>query len=304
MSKKELIRIYNDEGKLIKKQCGKCGEIKDVKDFTKRKDSKDGLRGDCKECMRKCWNKNKEQYYKQKKIYYEENREKILESKKIYYSDNKDKILEQKKIYYKENKEHITEYRKQYQIDNKDKISEQRKQYRIDNKDKILEQEKQYRIDNKDKILEQRKQAYDDKVKTAITKIYESYTKNNYINNNVQYGVIYGVHNKITNHWYIGQTTISFDIRYNGNFFKNKLKEMNEDKRNLLLKDLEEYGEESFEIYETMDVAFSPMELDEKEVYYIDYYKSYEEGYNSNRGFINGRQTLYDTWIEENKKIN
>ena len=169
---------------------------------------------------------------------------------------------------------------------------------------KILEQEKQYRIDNKDKISKQRKQAYDDKVKTAITKIYENYTKNNYINNNVQYGVIYGVHNKITNHWYIGQTTISFDIRYNGNFFKNKLKEMNEDKRNLLLKDLEEYGEESFEIYETMDVAFSPMELDEKEVYYIDYYKSYEEGYNSNRGFINGRQTLYDTWIEENKKIN
>ena len=74
---------------------------------------------------------------------------------------------------------------------------------------------KQYRIDNKDKILEQRKQAYDDKVKTAITKIYENYTKNNYINNNVQYGVIYGVHNKITNYWYIGQTTISFDIRYN-----------------------------------------------------------------------------------------
>ena len=67
MSKKELIRIYDDEGKLIKKQCGKCGEIKDVKDFTKRKDSEDGLRGDCKECMRKCWNKNKEQYYKQKK---------------------------------------------------------------------------------------------------------------------------------------------------------------------------------------------------------------------------------------------
>ena len=97
MSKKELIRIYDDEGKLIKKQCGKCGEIKDTSEFYKDKTRKDGLRGNCKECMRKCWNKNKEQYYKQKKIYYEENREKILESKKIYYSDNKDKILEQKK---------------------------------------------------------------------------------------------------------------------------------------------------------------------------------------------------------------
>ena len=101
--------------------------------------------------------------------------------------------------------------------------------------------------------------------------------------------------------WYIGQTTTSFDIRYKGDFFKNKLEEMSECKRNLLLEDLEKYGEVSFEFKEILDVAFSPMELDEKEVYYIDYYKAYDEGYNSNRGFINGRQTLYDTWIKENE---
>ena len=65
--------------------------------------------------------------------------------------------------------------------------------------------------------------------------------------------------------------------------------------------DLIKYGKESFEIIEVLDVAFSPMELDEKEVYYIDYYEAYNKGYNSNKGFINGRQTLYNAWIKENK---
>ena len=35
--------------------------------------------------------------------------------------------------------------------------------------------------------------------------------------------------------------------------------------------------------------------------YYIDYYEAYNKGYNSNKGFINGRQTLYNTWIKENE---
>ena len=66
-----------------------------------------------------------------------------------------------------------------------------------------------------------------------------------------------------------------------------------EKKKKLLKYDLEQYGEESFEINKILDVAFSQKELDEKEIYYIDYYKAYEEGYNSNRGYINGRDTLY-----------
>ena len=44
--------------------------------------------------------------------------------------------------------------------------------------------------------------------------------------------------------------------------------------------------QESFEIFEVIDVAFSEKELDEKEAYYIDQYKAYDEGYNSNRGNI------------------
>ena len=32
-------------------------------------------------------------------------------------------------------------------------------------------------------------------------------------------------------------------------------------------------------------------ELDALEVYYIDKYKAYDNGYNSNRGFVNGKRS-------------
>ena len=64
--------------------------------------------------------------------------------------------------------------------------------------------------------------------------------------------------------------------------------ELSEDssKGQLLADDIEKYGQENFEIIEVIDVAFSERELDEKEAYYIDLYKAYDEGYNSNRGNI------------------
>ena len=257
--KQTLERIYDNEGKLIKKQCGKCGELKEVEMFNKRASSKDGLQAKCKDCM---------------KNHREENKDKILEYKKQYDKDNKERILKRQQNYYNDNKEII--------------LKKQKKHY-IENKDIILEKQKQYDERNKERKSEYHKQWYEDKTNEAINKIYENYTKNNYPKNDIQYGVIYGVYNKITNRWYIGQTTRSFDIRYNGDFFENKFKYINGNKKELFLGDLEKYGKESFEIYDILDVAFSPLELDEKEVYYIDYYKAYEEGYNSNRGYINSR---------------
>ena len=96
------------------------------------------------------------------------------------------------------------------------------------------------------------------------------------------------MHCKVTDRWYIGQTTTSFNIRYNTDFFSYKTIELSKDsiKGKLLQDDIEKYSEENFEIFEVLDVAFSEKELDEKEVYYIDYYKAYDEGYNSNRGNI------------------
>lgn len=294
MSKKELIRIYDDEGKLIKKQCGKCGEIKDIEEFPKHKSHKDGYNSSCKKCCNKKSNK-----------YYQTNKDKILEDRKEYYEDNKEEILEYKKIYREENKEKLVKWRKEHYQENREEILKKRKEYREKNKEIISEKQRIYIEENKERLLEcyrkYNKKHRDLKAKESISQVYDNFTKDNYPDYGIQYGVIYGIKCEKSDRWYIGQTIHSFDYRYKGNFFNNKIDEMNEDKRKLLMEDLEKYGEESFVVYKILDVAFSPMELDEKEVYYIDYYKAYENGYNSNRGYINGRQILYDTWNNENK---
>lgn len=269
--RKERIRIYDESGNIIKKECCRCEQIKEVKMFNKKTSSKDGYSSTCKDCVK--------EYDKQ---HYDKHKDKIKEHKKQYRKENSDKVKETQRRYYKTHKEEILQQKQEYYSENKENIIEQKKVYYQENKEKIKEYNKDYH-DN----------LYNEKVEEAIKQIYHNFTNKVYPNDGVQYGVIYSVYNTITKRWYIGQTTRSFDIRYDGNFFKNKLKEMNEEKRKLLKDDLEQYGEQSFEINKILDVAFSPKELDEKEVYYIDYYKAYEEGYNSNRGYINGRDTLY-----------
>ena len=154
----------------------------------------------------------------------------------------------------------------------------------------------QYQQHHKQKIAQQKAQLRQNKVDIEIKRIYKNVTQKLYPNSGVQYGVIYGVHCIPTDRWYIGQTVNSFDIRYEGDFFTNKVKKLSDsnDKKHLLQKDIEKFGVENFEIHEVLDVAFSAQELDEKEVYYIDKYNSYTEGYNSNRGFIFGRDTIYE----------
>ena len=166
--------------------------------------------------------------------------------------------------------------------------SEIERQYRENNKEKISKKRHQYYENNKEKISEINHQYHENKVQQEIIKIHENVTKQRYPNKGIQYGIIYGVVCKVTNRWYIGQTTTSFNTRYHGDFFKNKLDNLLEDniKGKLLADDIEKYGQENFEIFEVIDVAFSEKELDEKEAYYIDLYKAYDEGYNSRRGNI------------------
>jgi hypothetical protein len=58
LNKIKLIRIkYNEniEEKLnyiFKKKCRCCGKIKNLKNFHKKKDTKDGHRNECKECVK------------------------------------------------------------------------------------------------------------------------------------------------------------------------------------------------------------------------------------------------------------
>lgn len=167
-----------------------------------------------------------------------------------------------------------------------------RKQYYINNKPKKLEERKQYYTNNRSIILEKAheytRKRYKDKINQELLRIYDNYTKKLYPKSDIQYGVIYGVHCKPSDRWYIGQTIRSFNNRYQGNFFNTKSNELSDDstKAQVLNDDIEKYGQESFEIFEVLDVAFSEKELDEKEAYYIDLYKAYGTGYNSNRGNI------------------
>ena len=168
------------------------------------------------------------------------------------------------------------------------------------NKETILNQQKEYYEANKETILNRLKERYEAKVQQEIDRIKHNYTNLLYPHCGTQYGIIYKVQNIKNGKTYIGQTTKSFNLRYDGDFFTNKMKEVkNEELKADFYQDLETFGVGAFMVQEVIDVAFSPMELDEKEVYWIDYYKAYEEGYNSNRGFYNGRTTVYDKWIEE-----
>ena len=193
--------------------------------------------------------------------------------KQIYFDENKDNILKQQQDYYKENKSIIINKKKKYQEKNKEKLTDYYHNYYTINKDKHIAYFKQYRNTKRDQ---------------EIAKIYENFTRNNYPESDIQYGVIYGVLCKPTNKWYIGQTRNGFNTRYSGNFFKHYLSHNLKEniKKQILTNDIEKYGQESFEIFEVIDVAFSERELDEKEAYYIDYYKAYDEGYNTYRGNI------------------
>ena len=182
----------------------------------------------------------------------------------------------------------LKEYRCQHYQKYKEKILEYHHHLYQENKEKINERNRQLYQDNKEKILKHQRQYHKNKSQIEISKIYENVTKNLYPNNGIQYGIIYGVHCINNDRWYIGQTIRSFNLRYDNNFFKRKFNELlgDNEKAHLLHEDIEKYGQENFEIFEVIVVAFSEKELDEKEVYYIGYYKEYDEGYNSNRGNI------------------
>lgn len=83
---------------MIIKRCNKCNEYKPLNEFTKRNDSLDGLRNQCKDCSRKKskqYFKNHPEYNKQ---YYKNNKD--FEHKRVsnWHKNNK---LKSKIIYYK-----------------------------------------------------------------------------------------------------------------------------------------------------------------------------------------------------------
>ena len=282
--KRTVKRVYDENGNVTHKVCSSCKELKSVEEFNVKKASPDGHVSKCKKCKKEYDKQYLEENREQKKQYYGEHKEQIKEQKKQYYEEHKEQIKEQRKQYYEENKEQVKERRKQHYKENKEQVKERNKQYREENKEQIKKQRKQYRKENKEQIKEYKKQHYEDLCDETITRIKaiveQDPTRYDYRDGEEIYGIIYLVYCKITNKYYVGQTTIGFDNRYSKGFFNDKDHKTKED----LMEDLKKYGEDSFEFTEIFRVAHNKEELDNLEVYYIDHFDSYYNGYNRTRG--------------------
>ena len=105
-------------------------------------------------------------------------------------------------------------------------------------------------------------------------------------------GHIYKIQNKINNKIYIGQTIKPVEKRFRqhkNNYNKPYFSQL------LLYKAINKYGLENFTFEEIEEVDDS--ELDNREKYWIEYYNSYNNGYNSTLG---GRLVeLYNWDMEE-----
>jgi hypothetical protein len=116
----------------MEKQCRICGKVKYINEFHKKKGSSDGVRNECKECVKDIQKKYKEAPGA---------KEKRKEYDKIRYDENSDKILERKKEYHKENREKILIQKQQYRNDpnNVDRIKDYMESYRIDHREEFRE---------------------------------------------------------------------------------------------------------------------------------------------------------------------
>jgi hypothetical protein len=131
------------------KKCTKCKIEKEITEFSKQKESKDGLRGACKPCIKEYqakYRKENKEYIKER---YELNKEKYLSKQKLYYINNTEKIKESQAQWRSSNKDKIKEYSKKYNITNKNRI----KSYQLINKEHISEYRKEYRKTNKKKLV-------------------------------------------------------------------------------------------------------------------------------------------------------
>lgn len=90
---------------------------------------------------------------------------------------------------------------------------------------------------------------------------------------------IYKVTNKINGKVYIGQTIKTIEERWR----QHQNAALKHDCQTHFARALRKYGIENFTI-EQIDSVTSRNELDEKEIYWIQYYNSFKDGYNSTRG--------------------
>lgn len=91
-------------------------------------------------------------------------------------------------------------------------------------------------------------------------------------------GCIYIIKNKINNKVYIGQTMQSVEERY-----KQHLKSCRCKQHYKIYRAMNKYGVDNF-YYEILERDVKEEDIDEREIYWIEYYDSFKNGYNSTTG--------------------
>lgn len=134
---------------MITKVCSKCKIEKDIILFPKRKESKDGHRGVCKECDKK----HKTLYLMNYNIL---NKEKIRLRQQQWVKNNPDKIKKKRKKYRDNNIEKEKLRDKNYYLNNTEKRKNNNKNWYLKNRESVLEKKRIYQEKNKDKIKQQR----------------------------------------------------------------------------------------------------------------------------------------------------
>ena len=178
----------------------------------------------------------------------------------------------QSKQHYQNNKEHCKEQHKQHYQNNKEHCKEQMKQYSKQHYQTIKQSNLQY-ISS---IVEQ------------INPVFKQL-------NLPIYGYVYMFENIKTGHKYVGQSILPIARRYGSNVIKSWIEERLECDTQ---KFTEELIEEDFIVTETLDVAFCQYHLNVLEAYWINYYDSYNNGYNNTAG-----NHITDDGIEEFNRI-
>ena len=101
------------------------------------------------------------------------------------------------------------------------------------------------------------------------------------------FGIIYIIKNNINKKVYIGQTIQTIEKRWQGHCRKGS----HDGEKNMAIKKaILKYGKENFsiEVLEYCNIE----DLDCREIYYINFYNSYEDGYNSTLGGKSGFKPL------------
>lgn len=124
-----------------------------------------------------------------------------------------------------------------------------------------------------------------------------------------RYGVIYKITCVSNGKVYIGQTTSNFKRRYDcggkgiERVYNAYLSNIRNDRHynKYLYNSILKHGFDDFKIDEEFDIAYSKEELDKKEIYWIDFYKSHKSkyGFNSEMGGNRNKQITEETRLKQ-----